>query len=100
MGEQKLCSCCGIVAFGLDFWASAAIDIKTFNIKQRPEHVLSETAVGKVGGFLNTFYHTLWMNELDELLCILKEMTAALSLQNRKDFAVSYEFLPLCFREC
>ena len=33
-------------------------------------------------------------------MCILKDMIAALSLQNRKEFVVSYEFLPICFREC
>ena len=100
MGEEKFRTCCKIVAFGLDFWASAAIDIETFNRNQGPTSVLSDTAVGEVGGFLNTFYHTLWMKDVDELMGILKEMTAALSPQNRKEFAVSYQFLPLCFREC
>ena len=40
------------------------------------------------------------MKDVEELVGILKEMTTALSLQNRKEFAVSYQFLPLCFREC
>ena len=99
MGEEKFRTCCKIVAYGLDFWASAAIDIETFNRKQQPEHVLTDTAVGEVGGFLQTFYHTLWMKDLDDLLSMLKEMVAALSLQNRKEFAVSYEFLPISFKE-
>ena len=90
MGEEKFRTCCKIVAFGLDFWASAAIDIETFNRNQGPTSVLSDTAVGEVGGFLHTFYHTLWMKDVDELMGILKEMTAALSPQNRKEFAVSY----------
>ena len=100
MGEEKFKTCCKIVAYGLDFWASAAIDIETFNRKQQPEHVLTDTAVGEVGGFLQTFYHTLWMKDIDDLLSMLKEMVAALSQQNRKEFAVSYQFLPISFREC
>ena len=84
MGEEKFRTCCKIVAFGLDFWASAAIDIETFNRNQGPNSILSDTAVAEVGGFLNTFYHTLWMKDLDELVGIVKEMTAALSPQNRK----------------
>ena len=61
---------------------------------------MTDTAVREVGDFLQTFYHTLWMKDLDDLLSMLKEMVAALSLQNRKEFAVSYEFLPISFREC
>ena len=69
-------------------------------LNEGPTAIFNDTAVGEVGGFLNTFYHTLWMKDVDELMGILKEMTAALSPQNRKEFAVSYQFLPLCFREC
>ena len=60
-------NCCKIVAFGLDYWASAAIDIETFNRKQGPNSILSDTAVAEVGGFLNTFYHTSLMKDLDEI---------------------------------
>ena len=49
---------------------------------------------------MQTFYHTLWMKDIDDLLTMLKEMVAALSQQNRKEFAVSYQFLPIFFREC
>ena len=84
MGEEKFRTCCKIVAFGLDFWASAAIDIENFNRNQGPTSILSDTAVGEVGGFLNTFYHTLWMKDIDDLFSMLNEMVAALSQQNRK----------------
>ena len=47
--------CSVIVAYGLDFWASAAIDIETFNRKQQPEHVFTDTAVDEVGVFFADF---------------------------------------------
>ena len=62
--------------------------------------MLNDTAVAEGGGFLNTFYYTLWMKELNALVRMMKEMTTALSPQNRKEFTVSYQFLLLCFREC
>ena len=39
------------------------------------------------------------MKGMDELVDIVKELTAAVSLVHRKEFAVSYSFLPGCFGE-
>ena len=66
MGEEKIRTCCKIVVFGLDVWAGAAIEIEAYNRKEGPNNVLSETAVAEEGGFLNTFYHSLWMNDTDK----------------------------------
>ena len=99
MGEKKFKNCCKIVSMGLDVWASASIDIESFQRNQGKGSISTDSLAADIGGFLNTFYHTLSMKGIDELIEILKEFTAATSAQNREQFAVNYMYLPLCFRE-
>ena len=94
MGEAKFKACCKIVSLGLDVWASTSIDFVSFEQKQGEGSTSSNTSMAELGGFLNTFYHTLSMKGVDELVDVVKELTAAVSPVHRKEFAVSYSFLP------
>ena len=100
MGEDKFKTCCRIVSLGLDVWASACVDFVLFEQKQVEGSTSStNTSMAELGGFLNTFYHALSLKGGDELMDIVKQLTAAVSPVNRKEFAVSYCFLPACFEE-
>jgi len=99
MGEEKFKNCCKIVAFGLDLWPSIGIDMGEFHRKEGINPTLTDSAVEQVGGFLNTFFNALYLTENDKLLTLLKELTAATSAAHRLNFAVSYGFLPVLFRD-
>ena len=94
-GEDKFKMRSRIVSLGLDVWGSASIDFVSFKQKQGKGSTSSNTSMAELGGFLNTFYHTLFMKGVD----IVKELTAAVSPIHRKEFAVSYSFLLGCFGE-
>ena len=99
MGEEKFKNCCKIVAFGLELWPSIGIDMGEFHRKEGINPTLTDSAVEQVGGFLNTFFNALYLTENDKLLTVLKELTAATSAAHRLNFAVSYGFLPVFFRD-
>ena len=70
-----------------------------FHRKEGINPTLTDSAVEQVGGFLNTFFNALYLTENDKLLTLLKELTAATSAAHRLNFAVSYGFLPVFFRD-
>ena len=72
MGEEKFKNCCKIVSMGLDVWASASIDIESFQRKQGKGSISTDSCAADIGGFLNSFYHTLSMKGIEELIEILK----------------------------
>ena len=96
-GEDKFKNCCKIVAYGMDLWPSIGIDMAEFHTKQSINPTSTKSAVVQVGGYVNTFFSAVYLNNNEQLLTVLKvlEMTAATSSQNRKQFAVSYGFLPV-----
>ena len=79
--------------------ASASIDFLSFEQKQGEGSKSTDSSMAELGVFLNTFYHTSSMKGIDELMDIVKELTAAVSPVHRKECTVSYSFLPVRFGE-
>ena len=102
-GEAKFKLCCKVVAFSLDFWACASIDLNTFkncgSFQKLSDQKWSADFVESLGVFLGQFYNRLIGFDGDDLETCAKEISAAVSTKVSKKFSVDHSLLPKPFRD-